>query len=81
MRVLWKDSRLDRLRRFVWVYGSQDFLYFLIAYNMKVATYAAELIETAKKIATPGKGILAADESINTIGNRFGKIKLQVLGC
>ena len=77
MRVLWKDSRLDRLRRFVWVYGSQDFLYFLIAYNMKVATYAAELIETAKKIATPGKGILAADESINTIGNRFGKIKLH----
>ena len=44
---------------------------------MKVSTYAAELVETAKKIATPGKGILAADESTNTIGNRFGKIKLR----
>ena len=30
--------------------------------------FAAELIENAKKIAAPGKGILAADESTGTIG-------------
>lgn len=44
---------------------------------MKVSSFAAELVQTAKKIATPGKGILAADESTNTIGSRFTKIKLQ----
>jgi fructose-bisphosphate aldolase class I len=38
--------------------------------------FAQELRETANKIASPGKGILAADESTGTIGNRFDKIKL-----
>lgn len=32
--------------------------------------YADELKATAKAIATPGKGILAADESTGTIGKR-----------
>jgi len=36
-----------------------------------------ELIATAKYIATPGKGILAADESTGTIGSRFSKINLD----
>lgn len=39
--------------------------------------YDEELIATAKAIATPGKGILAADESTGTIGQRFDKIKLE----
>src|ERR1700733_11411795 len=39
--------------------------------------YADELIATAKKIATPGKGILAADESTGTIGSRLSEIKLE----
>ncbi|KAI2795604.1 hypothetical protein BLOT_016164 [Blomia tropicalis] len=30
-----------------------------------------ELYETANRLATPGKGILAADESVTTIGKRF----------
>ena len=34
-------------------------------------SYKEELIANAKKIATPGKGILAADESTGTIGTRF----------
>lgn len=33
--------------------------------------YKAELMETAKAIVAPGKGILAGDESNATIGNRF----------
>jgi len=33
--------------------------------------YKAELMETAKGIVAPGKGILAGDESNGTIGNRF----------
>jgi len=33
-----------------------------------------ELIRTAKAIGTPGKGILAADESTGTIGKRFDEI-------
>jgi len=36
-----------------------------------------ELIATARAIATPGKGILAADESTGTIGQRFDKIKVE----
>jgi len=39
--------------------------------------YRAELIANAKAIATPGKGILAADESTNTIGSRFKSIDLE----
>ena len=37
--------------------------------------YHDELIATAKLIATPGKGILAADESTGTIGVRLQEIK------
>jgi len=36
--------------------------------------YDTELIATANAIATPGKGILAADESTGTIGQRFSNI-------
>lgn len=39
--------------------------------------YAAELIATARSIAAPGKGILAADESTGTIGQRFNSIQLE----
>lgn len=35
------------------------------------------MIETARKITTPGKGILAADESTGTIGKRFDNIQLE----
>ena len=36
-----------------------------------------ELIGIAKKICTPGKGILAADESTGTIGKRFDQINVE----
>ncbi|KAJ7556033.1 hypothetical protein O6H91_05G066000 [Diphasiastrum complanatum] len=36
-----------------------------------------ELIKTAKYIATPGKGILAADESTGTIGKRLASIHVE----
>jgi fructose-bisphosphate aldolase class I len=39
--------------------------------------YEAELRETAKKIATRGKGILAADESTGTIGKRLAQINVE----
>jgi len=39
--------------------------------------YKEELIATAQKIVTPGKGILAADESTGTIGKRFDGIKVE----
>lgn len=39
--------------------------------------YKAELIENAKKIVRPGFGILAADESTGTIGNRFSGINVE----
>lgn len=43
----------------------------------KVNPFTSELIETARRIATPGKGILAADESTGTIGQRFSKIEVE----
>ncbi|EFJ28553.1 hypothetical protein SELMODRAFT_267384 [Selaginella moellendorffii] len=42
-----------------------------------VGKYADELIKNAKYIATPGKGILAADESTGTIGKRLASIKVE----
>ena len=36
------------------------------------------LHETALALVTPGKGILAADESIGTIGKRFEKINAEI---
>jgi fructose-bisphosphate aldolase class I len=42
-----------------------------------MSTFAAELIATARAIASPGKGILAADESTGTIGKRFAAIDVE----
>lgn len=42
-----------------------------------MSSFAAELIETARAIAAPGKGILAADESTGTIGKRFAPISVE----
>jgi fructose-bisphosphate aldolase class I len=39
--------------------------------------YRKELMENASRIARPGFGILAADESTGTIGKRFDNIKLE----
>ena len=39
--------------------------------------YTNELIMTAQEICTPGKGILAADESTGTIGKRFDQIGVE----
>uniref|UniRef100_A0A7S3CTI6 Fructose-bisphosphate aldolase n=1 Tax=Strombidium rassoulzadegani TaxID=1082188 RepID=A0A7S3CTI6_9SPIT len=39
--------------------------------------YKEELVKTAKEICTPGKGILAADESTGTIGKRFDGISVE----
>lgn len=39
--------------------------------------YAAELVENARAICVEGKGILAADESTGTIGQRFSKIDVE----
>ena len=44
---------------------------------MSLGPYAAELVETARAIASPGKGILAADESTGTIGKRFSAINVE----
>lgn len=38
--------------------------------------FESELITNARLVATPGKGILAADESTGTIGSRFDEIKV-----
>ena len=39
--------------------------------------FKAELIQTAKEITASGKGILAADESTGTIGQRFTAIQVE----
>ena len=42
-----------------------------------MAAFKDELIKTAREIAAPGKGILAADESTGTIGKRFDAIAVE----
>jgi fructose-bisphosphate aldolase class I len=44
---------------------------------MEKKSFKEELIANAKMIARPGFGILAADESTGTIGNRFSKINVE----
>lgn len=64
--------------------GFQDMMFFHkqyvtlaeIPHNTK-NMYIDELMKTAKALATPGKGILASDESTGTIGNRFKQINLE----
>ncbi|XP_024318015.1 fructose-bisphosphate aldolase 5, cytosolic isoform X2 [Brachypodium distachyon] len=46
-----------------------------LTYHVHICT--DELIKTAKYIATPGKGILAADESTGTIGKRLASISVE----
>lgn len=41
------------------------------------AEHRAELVANARAIVAPGKGILAADESVGTIGKRFDGIKVE----
>jgi fructose-bisphosphate aldolase, class I len=38
---------------------------------MEKKDFRKELQETAHKLCTPGKGILAADESESTLGKKF----------
>ncbi|KAJ6894877.1 hypothetical protein NC652_028579 [Populus alba x Populus x berolinensis] len=45
--------------------------------DFRVVPGMDELIKTAKYIATPGKGILAADESTGTIGKRLSSINVE----
>ncbi|CAM9904236.1 unnamed protein product [Discosporangium mesarthrocarpum] len=45
--------------------------------RMSLADYKEELAATAKAIAGPGEGILAVDESTNTIGKRLASIGVE----
>ena len=44
---------------------------------MALVDYTSELISTAQSLASPGKGILAVDESTKTIGKRLGSIGVE----
>ena len=44
---------------------------------MALTYYKETLKETARKLATPGKGILAVDESTNTCGKRLASIGVE----
>ena len=44
---------------------------------MRSFKFAQELIETARLLCAPGKGILAADESVTTLASRFKSINLE----
>lgn len=44
---------------------------------MVESSFKEELIQTAKDIKAAGKGILAADESTGTIGQRFSGIGVE----
>jgi fructose-bisphosphate aldolase class I len=41
------------------------------------AELQAELSSIAKRVASAGKGVLAADESTGTMGKRFDNIKVE----
>ena len=47
------------------------------ALTIRASSYADELIKTAKTVASPGRGILAMDESNATCGKRLASIGLE----
>ncbi|XP_026449627.1 fructose-bisphosphate aldolase 1, chloroplastic-like [Papaver somniferum] len=47
------------------------------ALTVRAGSYADELVKTAKSIATPGRGIMAMDESNATCGKRLASIGLE----
>uniref|UniRef100_A0A6M2EGF5 fructose-bisphosphate aldolase n=1 Tax=Populus davidiana TaxID=266767 RepID=A0A6M2EGF5_9ROSI len=47
------------------------------ALTVRAGSYAEELVKTAKTIASPGRGILAMDESNATCGKRLASIGLE----
>lgn len=49
----------------------------LSALTVRAGSYAEELVKTAKTIASPGRGILAMDESNATCGKRLASIGLE----
>ncbi|BBN13953.1 fructose-bisphosphate aldolase, class I [Marchantia polymorpha subsp. ruderalis] len=48
-----------------------------VSFTIKAAGYDDELVKTAKSIASPGRGILAMDESNATCGLRLASIGLE----
>ncbi|KAG8473692.1 hypothetical protein CXB51_035526 [Gossypium anomalum] len=47
------------------------------AFTVRASSYADELVKTAKTVASPGRGILAMDESNATCGKRLASIGLE----
>ncbi|PPD91163.1 hypothetical protein GOBAR_DD11899 [Gossypium barbadense] len=47
------------------------------AFAVRASSYADELVKTAKTVASPGRGILAMDESNATCGKRLASIGLE----
>jgi len=54
-----------------------SFMSYLSIPKCAAGEFAEELKQTAMRIATPGKGILAADESHGTINSKFQKINVE----
>ncbi|KAH9314140.1 hypothetical protein KI387_022767 [Taxus chinensis] len=48
-----------------------------VSLSIRATAYADELVQTAKSIASPGRGILAIDESNATCGKRLASIGLD----
>eukprot|EP01018_Ginkgo_biloba_P013460 Gb_35952 [translate_table: standard] len=48
-----------------------------VALNIRAGAYSDELVKTAKTVASPGRGILAMDESNATCGKRLASIGLE----
>ncbi|XP_078150568.1 fructose-bisphosphate aldolase, chloroplastic [Carex rostrata] len=48
-----------------------------VSVTVRASAYADELVKTAKTIASPGKGIMAMDESNATCGKRLASIGLE----
>ncbi|KAJ6768724.1 FRUCTOSE-BISPHOSPHATE ALDOLASE [Salix koriyanagi] len=48
-----------------------------VSFSTRASSYTDELVQTAKSIASPGRGILAIDESNATCGKRLASISLD----
>lgn len=59
-------------------FNYKSYIYFFHGYKtINILHLVDELIANATYIGTPGKGILAADESTGTIGKRLSSINVE----
>ncbi|ONK58234.1 uncharacterized protein A4U43_C09F9930 [Asparagus officinalis] len=75
--TLLKSSFLPKKSEWFGAKGASNSQPLAVSFTVRAGAYSDELVKTAKSIASPGKGIMAMDESNATCGKRLASIGLE----